>query len=66
MISNKVSIITPTFNHEKYISECIISVINQKYTNWEMIIVNDGSTDNTEAEILKIEKNIIEIREIRQ
>ena len=42
-----VSIITPTYNHEKYIAECIISVQNQIYSNWEMIIVDDGSTDRT-------------------
>lgn len=44
-----VSIITPTYNHEKYIKDCIQSAINQTYTNWEMIVVNDGSTDNTSA-----------------
>lgn len=43
-----VSIITPTFNHEKYLADCIESVLNQTYTNWEMIILNDGSTDQTE------------------
>jgi len=45
----KVSIITPTFNSEKYISETIRSVQNQSHKNWEMIIVDDGSTDNTKA-----------------
>lgn len=49
MIDPIVSVITPTFNHEKYIAECIESVINQSFSNWEMIIVNDGSTDNTQA-----------------
>lgn len=42
-----VSIIIPTYNCEKYISETIKSVINQTYKNWEMIIVDDCSTDNT-------------------
>lgn len=42
-----VSIITPTYNHEKYINHCIESVINQTYSNWEMLIINDASTDQT-------------------
>lgn len=42
-----VSVITPTYNHEKYIGHCIQSVINQTYTNWEMWILDDGSPDNT-------------------
>lgn len=47
-----ISIITPTFNHEKYIGECIQSVLNQTFQDWEMIIVDDGSTDRT-AEIIR-------------
>ncbi len=42
-----VSILTPTFNHEQYIAECIESVQAQTYSNWEMIIVDDGSRDKT-------------------
>jgi glycosyltransferase involved in cell wall biosynthesis len=42
-----VTVITPTYNHENYIVECIQSVQAQTFRNWEMIIVNDGSTDKT-------------------
>ncbi|MBR3893353.1 MAG: glycosyltransferase family 2 protein [Alistipes sp.] len=47
-----VSIITPCYNAEKFISETIESVIKQTYTEWEMIIVDDCSTDNS-ANIVK-------------
>ena len=43
-----VSLIVTCFNQTKYISDCLNSVINQSYQDWECIIVNDGSTDNSE------------------
>ena len=48
-----VTIISPTYNHAQYIEECILSVLNQTFTAWEMIVVNDGSTDNTEEVVKK-------------
>lgn len=49
-----VSVITPLFNSEKYIQDCINSVISQTYSNWEMIIVDDCSSDKS---IEEVEKN---------
>lgn len=51
-MSALVSIVTPTYNCGKFIEETIKSVLNQTYKNWEMIIVDDCSTDNT-GEIVK-------------
>lgn len=43
-----VSIIIPTFNRAHLIGETLDSIIAQTYTHWECIVVDDGSTDNTE------------------
>jgi glycosyltransferase involved in cell wall biosynthesis len=49
----RVSIITPVYNGEKTIAETILSVLNQTYTNWEHIIINDGSTDHTDEIVMR-------------
>lgn len=45
----KISIIIPVYNIEKYLSECIDSILNQTYSDFEIILVNDGSTDKSGA-----------------
>ena len=41
------SIVLPTYNRSHRISQAIKSIISQTYTNWELIIIDDGSIDNT-------------------
>lgn len=52
MVEGLVSIIMPSWNTGRFISETIRSVIEQTYTNWELIIVDDCSTDNTDEVVL--------------
>lgn len=53
----KFSIISPVYNTEIYLEDCIQSVIDQSFTDWEIIFINDGSTDNS-LKVLKKYKNI--------
>ncbi|MFC2020406.1 glycosyltransferase [Chloroflexota bacterium] len=48
----KISVIIPVYNYGKYLKEAVESVLSQQYTDYEIIIVNDGSTDNT-TEVVK-------------
>jgi len=48
MSRSLVSIILPAYNAEAYIAEAIQSVLDQSYTHWELLLINDGSTDATE------------------
>lgn len=48
MKTSMISIIVPVYNSERYIERCIRSVCTQTYEQWELIVVNDGSTDGSE------------------
>jgi glycosyltransferase involved in cell wall biosynthesis len=56
----KVSIILPVYNGVKYLADCINSVLNQTYNDFELIIVNDGSKDNSESVIKQINSSKIQ------
>ena len=47
MFADKVSVIVPVYNVEKYLDECVNSIINQSYSNLEIILVDDGSSDTS-------------------
>ncbi len=52
----KFSIIVPIYNVEKYLNRCLDSLVNQNYDNYEIILVNDGSTDNSQSIIDEYQK----------
>ncbi len=47
----KISVIVPVYNTEKYVKKCLKSIANQRMKDLEIIVINDGSTDNSEAKI---------------
>ena len=57
----KFSLIIPAYNVSNYIVNCIKSITNQEYSNYEIIIINDGSTDETEEKIKKLDDASIKI-----
>lgn len=64
----KVSVIVPTYNEERVITDCLNSLFQQSYKDLEIIVVNDGSTDNTLSEIRnskRLQRPAGEIRVLR-
>lgn len=60
-----ISIILPVYNAEKYLNECIGSIVKQSYDNYELIIINDGSSDQSEK-IIKEYTNNAKVKYVRQ
>ena len=62
----KISIIIPAYNSGKYIGDCLASVLSQTYSNLEVIIIDDGSTDDTLSLIKKLAANDNRIKYVSQ
>ena len=60
----KVSVIVPVYNVEKYLAKCLDSLINQEFFNYEIIVVNDGSTDNSQEIIEEYAKRYDIIKDV--
>ncbi len=63
-MSDLVSIITPCYNSKAFLDECITSVLNQSYQNWEMLIIDDNSSDNSSILIKSFSKQDDRIKPI--
>lgn len=61
-----ISVIIPVYNAEKYICECVRSVLNQSYRNLEIILVDDGSTDNSFTLLNSLQKEDLRIKVIHK
>lgn len=66
MKKDKISVIIPVYNAEKYLENCINSIFNQNYKNYEIILVNDGSTDNSLSICEKLKKESNKVKIINQ
>ena len=63
---NKISVILPVYNGEKFISETIQSILQQSFTSWELIIIDDGSIDKSAGIVEDFCKLDDRIRLLRQ
>lgn len=61
-----VSIITPSYNSERFMSQTIESILNQTYTNWELIIVDDCSSDETLSIVRKFTDERIRLYQLKE
>jgi len=65
-MKDKISVIVCIYNREKYLKKCIDSIINQSYFNLEIILLDDGSTDNSYNICKKFEKKDNRIKVLHQ
>ena len=67
-MSVNLSVIVPVYNVEKYLDKCLGSLVNQTLDNYEIIVVNDGTKDETLeelADVLEVLKSIAELENVK-
>ena len=60
-----VSVLIPCYNCEKYVEEAVMSIIEQSYSNLEILVIDDGSTDNTGSILQELAQKDSRIRYIK-
>lgn len=65
-MNNLISIIVPIYNAERYLKQLLDSICNQTYSNYELLLINDGSTDNSEQICLDYTENNLKIKYYKQ
>lgn len=66
MTSEKISIIVPVYNAENYLRRCIDSILEQTYTNFELLLINDGSTDGSAKILEEVKESDSRIRVVHK
>ena len=61
-----VSVVVPCFNYGRYLNDCVASLTSQSYANWECIIVDDGSTDDTADVCARLRETDPRVKYVRQ
>lgn len=62
----KISVLVPCYNQSQYLNEAVLSIFNQTYSDFEIIIINDGSTDNTDVVAKRLAEQYNQVKYIRQ
>ena len=62
----KLSVIVPSYNVSNYLEECIESIVQQEISSMEVLIINDGSTDNTLEIAYRLEQKYDQVKVINQ
>jgi alpha-1,3-rhamnosyltransferase len=56
-INNRVTVVVPCFNHSDYVARAVVSVLNQSYKNIELVVIDDGSEDDSVNKLKKLQEN---------